>query len=92
MDKLSDRLLKLADELDGDCCPVCDAKRVTLLNEAAALAKRYEDAPVAELYHTRHERNQYYGELYAENLPDGWEPAYTAIADGQRVRLVVEGG
>ena len=56
-----------------------------------ALAKRYEDAPVAELYHTRHERNQYYGELYAENLPDGWEPAYTAIADGQRVRLVVEG-
>ena len=64
----------------------------SLLLEAAEVAKRYEDAPVAEIYHTRHERNQYYGELYAENLPDGWEPAYTAIADGQRVRLVVEAG
>ncbi len=91
MSTLSEKLLALIVDMEGECCPTCDEFNAKTLREAAEIIKRYEDAPVAELYHTRHERNQYYGELYAEDLPDGWEPAYTAIADGQRVRLVVEG-
>lgn len=86
MDKLSERLWIMRVSL-----PDLTDDELATLDEAIKQVERYEDAPVAELYHTRHERNQYYGELYAENLPDGWEPAYTAIADGQRVRLVVEG-
>jgi hypothetical protein len=89
MDKLSERLWIMRVSL-----PDLEDSELATLDEAIKQIERYEGAPVAELYHVRHERNQYYGELYAEDLPDGWEPAYTAIPDGQRVRILLdtEGG
>jgi hypothetical protein len=88
MKPFSERLLDLLN--DGDIERAMTHEDEDCIREAAALAKRYEDAPVAELYHQRFERTQYYGELYAEDLPEGWTGPYIAIDNGQRVRILLD--
>lgn len=87
--RLSERLL---DEAEGygpgpTTLQADDVRQLaTLIREAAALAKRYEDAPVVELT----ECNQIEG---ATDFDWGdMQAAIGPMKPGQRVRLVVEGG
>jgi hypothetical protein len=82
--RLSERLLELANQLDGACCPACDAKRISLLNEAAALAKRYEDAPAMSVSMVA--EGHIVG-LYLHPVTDASEAHELT---GQRVRILLD--